>query len=284
MTDIYETFDYGYDPSVPEDIALGAPPQPATAPPPKAHVNPIWLPPVGKQTTPSCFVWSSTYGCATFAAAKANNLDPSSPANQASPLYTYIKVEEQQGVAANNCSGGKILWPLAFLKSNGGTPSMATAPNEVGCAAAWTNYGSATLPADWRFQVMAWSGTPLNNGAEGLANMRNLIWTGTPIVYGTHLYTDFPPYDGTPSPYVGNGTWLYNENTGKLAGHCMMIIGYDDTKGAEGAVLIQNSFGSTWGCQWNGNGGYIWMAYSTFQTMAEGGGSYITLMQTQGPR
>ena len=52
----------------------------------------------------------------------------------------------------------------------------------------------------------------------------------------------------------------------------------------EGAVLIQNSFGPTWGSQWNGNGGYIWMAYSTFQTMAEGGGSYITLMQTQGAR
>ena len=113
--------------------------------------------------------------------------------------------------------------------------------------------------------------------------MRKLIWTGTPIVYGTHLYTDFGPYDGTPVPYaVGNGIYNRKPNGQKKGGHCMLIIGYDDTLGTvpnQGVFLIQNSFGLAWG-----QNGPLWMAYSTFQTMAEGGGSYITLMQTQGAR
>lgn len=277
--DIHATFDYGYDPSVAEDIPLVSPPKPSAAPPAQATVNPAWLPPVGHQTTPSCYVWSSTYGCATFAAAQLNNLDPTQPANQASPIYTYIKVQEQQqGTGQGVCVGGKIVWCLTFLESNGGTPSMAAAPALTGCSAAWTTWGgNTTATSDSQFQPLAWSAMTLQ-GSTGLDNMRGVIAGGTPIVYGTWLYTDFPPYAGSPSPYVGNGVWLYNKTTGKKAGHCMMIIGYDDTIGA---VLIQNSFGSAWGSAWNGNGGYIWMAYATFQAMMQGGGLYITKMQGQ---
>src|SRR5215471_2275385 len=116
--DIFETFDFGYDPSVPEDIPIGPPPPSLPSPLPFFTLNPQLLPPVGHQTTPSCFVWSSTYGCATYMAAALNKLDPSQSVNQASPIYTYIKVQEQQGDASNgNCVGGKIAWCFEFLKS-----------------------------------------------------------------------------------------------------------------------------------------------------------------------
>lgn len=283
MTDasIHETFDYGYDPSIAEDVPLTTPAKPATALPAQATVNSAWLPPVGHQTTPSCYVWSSTYGCATFAAAQLNSLDPTQAANQASPIYTYIKVEEAQGTASGTCVGGKIAWCFNFLKSNGGTPSMQAAAWLQGCAPAWSAWGgTTTAPPDSQFQTLAWTGMTLE-GTAGLDNMRTVISGGTPIVYGTYLYTDFPKYAGSPSPYVGNGQWLYNKTTGKKAGHCMMIIGYDDTMGA---VLIQNSFGPTWGSQWNGNGGYIWMTYATFQATLQGSGLYITQMQSQARR
>jgi hypothetical protein len=278
--DIHETFDYGYDPGIAEDVRLVAPAKPSAAPPPQANVNPEWLPPVGHQTTPSCYVWSSTYGCATFAAAQLNGLDPTQAANQASPIYTYIKVQEiQQNTGQGVCLGGKIVWCFDFLESNGGTASMQAAPVLQGCAPAWSTWGSTTTtPPDGQFQTLAWTGMTLE-GSDGLANVRTVISAGTPIVYGTGLYTDFPTYTGTPVPYVGNGQWLYNKKTGKKAGHCMMIIGYDDTIGA---VLIQNSFGPGWGSQWNGNGGYIWMSYATFQATLQGSGLYITQMQGQG--
>jgi C1A family cysteine protease len=61
---------------------------------------------------------------------------------------------------------------------------------------------------------------------------------------------------------VGNGVIAKSPKTGKDVGHCMMIIGYDDTMGA---YRIQNSEGTQWG-----DAGYIWMAYATFEALAQG--------------
>ena len=284
-SDIHATGDYGYDPTIAEDIPLKPVPAAPTAYPPTTTVNQQYLPPVGQQTTPSCFVWSSTYCATTFAAALSNGTDPTSADGQASPIYTYIKVEEQQGVANNTCNGGKIAWCFEYLYGNGGTASMAQAENLTGCSAAWSAWGTPTVSPNWQFQVMQYQGTPLK-GPDGLNNMRNLIWMNTTIVYGTSLYTDFSTYDGSPVPYVGNGIIAINKKTGKPVGHCMVIIGYDDNCGPHGAVLIQNSFGQNWGSVWApaNTGGYVWMDYNTFQALAQGGGYYITLMQDKAPQ
>ncbi len=276
MPTIFDTFDFGYDPSIPEEVPLTTLPRPAALPP-AAYVNSTWLPPVGKQTMPNCFVWSSAYGLATFWAAKRANYTPSSASQQASPDYTYIQVEVNNGILSDTCVGGQIKAVLDWLKTNKGTPSLASAPDigksntESSCAGNWSAYGppNSSLPPDASFAVPGYKAITVV-GREGLDNMRALIASGTPLAYGTFLYTDFPKYDGTPSPYVGNGEWLYNKRTGKKAGHCMMIIGYDDAKGP-GAVLIQNSFGTTWG-----GDGLVWMTYTTFQTMAQGGAFYIS--------
>ncbi len=74
------------------------------------------------------------------------------------------------------------------------------------------------------------------------------------------VFSDFSSYPG--GTYWGNGDILMSKKTGKPAGHCMLIIGYDDTMQA---LLIQNSEGTVWGI-----GGRIWMAYSTFQFLLQG--------------
>ncbi len=274
MATIYDTFDFGYDPSTPEPAPLTTPARPAALPP-AASVNSNFLPPVGKQTMPNCFVWSSAYGITTFWAAQQGNYTPSAAAQQASPDYTYIQVEVSTGVLSDVCVGGQITKVLNWLQQNGGTPSLASAPDigssgtESSCDGNWSAYGppNPALPADASFAIPGYQTTTVT-GPDGLDNMRTVIASGSPLAYGTFLYTDFPPYEGTPSPYVGNGIWLYNKTTGKKAGHCMMIIGYDDT---QGAVQIQNSFGTSWG-----SNGFIWMAYATFQAMAQGAAFYIS--------
>jgi Papain family cysteine protease len=229
---------------------------------------------VGKQTVPNCFVWASTYGITTFWAAQTRKSPPASATQLPSPDYTYIQVEVSTGTSPDTCTGGHITACLNWLKSNGGTPSLATAPDlgksesESSCNANWSAYGppKPALPPDPSLEVPGYVATDVT-GSDGLNNLRAVIVSGVPLAYGTYLYTDFVPYNGTPSPYVGNGVWLYNKKTGKKAGHCMMIIGYDDTKGA---VMIQNSFGASWGSD-----GFIWMAYDTFQAMAQGAAFYI---------
>jgi hypothetical protein len=271
MDDIHTTFDYGYDPDVVEMAPRVTPPRPAATQGPQT-VNPAWLPPVGRQTSPCCFVWSSTYGLATFFAAQNGDYTPDSADQQASPTYTYIQIQEQEGIISGACTGGMIGTCLGYLQAHGGTPTMQAAPNQPGCAATWEAYGKGGLAPDPRFAVPGFASVAVT-GPDGLDNVRAMILAGVPLAYGTRLYTDFPGYDGTPSPYVGNGVILINKVTGKPAGHCMMIIGFDDTAGA---VLIQNSFGPGWGSQWNGTGGYIWMAYDTFQTLAQGSAAFIT--------
>lgn len=273
MATIHDTMDYGYDPTVPEPGPVSEPPA-AAALPPSATVNTAFLPPVGNQDTPSCFVWSSTYGLTTFAAARAGLItDPKSSAQQASPYYTYVKVLENAGTAFDTCTGGQIAACLTFLDENGGAPSMRAAPGPASgpraCTAVWTRYGTTTLAPDTTFQPTAWSMVDVL-GETGLNTVRTIIAQGDALAYGTRLYTDFSRYDGTPSPYVGNGIIATRPN-GQPAGHCMLIIGYDDTTQA---VLIQNSFGIGWG-----NDGYIWMAYPTFQALAQGNAFSITAMQ-----
>lgn len=274
--DTHEDFDFGYDLEVQEDAPFFEPPRPETLPS-SATVNAHWLPPVGAQgSIPSCFVWGSTYGLATFAAAKAGNYRPTARAQQASPAYTYIQVLIERGSSSGTCQGGQISSCFQFLKANGGTPTMEAAPYSSTCSANWSAYGKGGQTADSAFDVTGWAQFSIL-GADGLDNLRTMISAGVPLVYGTSLYTDFPAYKGSPSPYVGNGKLLYNRKTGKLVGHVMVIIGYDDSSSA---VLIQNSFGTSWGSQWKGSGGYVWMAYDTLQTLAQGSALFITQLGT----
>jgi hypothetical protein len=271
MTDIYDTLDFGYD--VPEDIPVKPLPKPAAAAPPSATVDANLLPPVGKQTTPSCFVWSTVYGLTTFQAAKTYNLDPTSADNQASPIYTYIKVEEDYYGLKNACQGGQMAKPLLFLNKNGGTASMTDAPSVDGCSAAWAAWGTATTTPNANFDFDNWTGVTVN-GDDGIANIQNLISQNMPIAFGCWLYTGFPQYTGNPVPYVGSGVWMKNPRNGGKVGHCMLIIGYDTTMGPNGAILVQNSFGTSWGSSWNGSDGYVWIDCATFLAMAQGGGYY----------
>ncbi|MGB6176085.1 MAG: C1 family peptidase [Methylocella sp.] len=276
MASIDDTMDYGYDPTVAEPGPVFVPPRPATPPLSNKTVNPLWLPPAGKQTTPSCFVWASTYGLATFAAAQVGNYAPNVASLQASPDYTYVKVLEEKSILSDNCVGGQITSCFQFLQTHNGTPSVQTAPVPDGCSDVWKDYGGTTYPSNSSFDVTGWKKISIA-GSEGLESVRVMIAQGVPLAYGTSLYTDFGHYDGTPSPYVGNGQIKINPKK-KPVGHVMMIIGYDNDLGG-GAVLLQNSFGTGWGMHWNpyyDGRGYVWMAYSTFQTLAQGHALYIT--------
>jgi hypothetical protein len=277
VDDIYARFDYGYDPDTVEDCPIATIPLWMETLPPRATVNPAWLPPVGRQTTPSCFVWSTIYGLATYKGARAGNYTPSEPSLQASPYYAYIKILEQHKVLLDACTGGSISWCFELLEADDGTPNLEQAPEPAPggspCHAAWSSYGSSVMVSDYAFRVAGGRQFGIKD-AVGLQRLRSMIAGDRPLAYGTRLYTDFPDYGQSspaPVPYVGNGTLLMRDEM--PVGHCMMIIGYDD---ALGAVLIQNSFGTDWGTEWNGSRGYVWMAYETFQTLAQGSAFFIT--------
>lgn len=269
----YDLASYGYDPDVAEPGETERPRRSGKVPP-AAAVPDEWLPPVGRQTMPNCFVWGSVYGLATFCAARKSRTRPTSPDRQAGPDYAYIRYEISNKIPENTCHGGQITKCLDWLRSNGGTPSLAAAPNrkpgtKATCRVQWSDYGSQTIPPDPSFRIPDHKLTHIT-GAEGLNNLRAIIASGMPIVFGTSLYTDFEHYRGQPSPYVGNGIVSRDKN-GKKSGHVMLIVAYDDAyTNSTGAVRIQNSWGRRWGEK-----GFVWMAYDTLEKLAQGQGVYV---------
>jgi hypothetical protein len=117
----YELTDYGYDASVPEAVPMDRPRR-LDKVPPNASVRAEWLPPVGDQHMPNCFVWASVYGLATFYAARKSNTPPTTRDLQASPDYAYIRYQTSIEMARNTCQGGQVSKVLDWLKANGGTP------------------------------------------------------------------------------------------------------------------------------------------------------------------
>lgn len=269
---VNDTAGYGYDPTTVEDIPEGTPSFVETLPA-SFTVTSSYLPPVGQQGTAahpgapgSCAAWASTYGLATFTAAKNGSIDPSQPSGQASPAYIYIQaLLNQPNVQAGTCSDSAFTFYFQTL-NKGGTPTMETAPYVADCTELWNKYGTTTPNFDTAFEIGNVASLDVK---DSLTQLKNKLASNCPLAYATHLYTDWGSYQGDPSPYVGNGTLKTGAN-GQPVGHCMLIIGYDDTIGESGAVLIQNSEGNDWGAD-----GYVQMAYSTFQTLASGKAFYV---------
>lgn len=257
---------FGYDPSLPEAFEVTRP-RFVDQLLPAAAVDPAFLPPVGQQGTAaspgypgSCCAWASTYGLATFTAARAGRVSPASPSGQASPAYIYIQVLQEMGDSSDSCTGSKFESYFNILKN--GTASMATAPYYAQCQTLWQDYAGKTIASNADFAIAQVKGVSTSD----LDSVKQVLASGRALAYGTKLYTDWGSYRGDPSPYVGNGTILKGKN-GKPAGHCMLIIGYDDTIGG---LHIQNSQGTDWG-----SSGYVWMAYATFQALAQGTALYV---------
>ncbi|QJB31808.1 C1 family peptidase [Chitinophaga oryzae] len=256
----------GYDPEQTEPIVVSAPPEVISLPP-AYSIDPALLPPPGHQSVADCAAWASTYGLATFIAARADGVLPNRLQNQASPAYIYIQVMKGKNPGGQQCTGSSLMAYFQQL-ANGGTPTLQTAPYVNGCQQLWDHYNQPAIKGDPRFAVDLQQVKAVT--AKDILPIKQVLASGNPLVYGTRLYTDWSNYHGLQDPYAGNGIILTNPATGKPAGHCMLIIGYDDNRnGKGGAVCLQNSLGLNWG-----DNGYVWMAYDTFTTLAQGQAMY----------
>jgi Papain family cysteine protease len=188
-------------------------------------------------------------------------VDPSSASGQASPAFIYVQVLKDGGAAVASC-GGSSFKPYFDMLAAHGTPTMHIAPYVADCGTLWREYANARPDHRTAFEI----GPIASIEISDLDDVKHVLASNRALAYGTKLYTDWKDYRGDPVPYSGHGIIIVGKS-GKPAGHCMLIIGHNDTMRA---VLIQNSQGTAWG-----RDGYVWMAYETFQALAQGQAFYV---------
>lgn len=223
---------------------------------PRAHSLREFCPVPGDQgETGTCAAWSSAYHARTMLEAIAENRR-GAQANSGetfSPSYVYNQIRQSEG-----CDDGTNLsHALALIRERG---CLKASVLRFDCDFSdWTRYEEITKP----FVIKDYLRLHLPYGNNKVLPVKKALVEGQPVVIGMHLTRTFfkPGSDGLYRPTEEERQLDLKQvvEERRFSGHAMTVVGYDDSKGAHGAVQIINSWGPGWGA-----GGYCWVEYEDY--------------------
>jgi len=218
----------------------------------------------------------------SYAANLTNQNDIKNLANTVSTAYVYMTVLAETQAS---CGGGtKPGDTLDYLVANT-APSLASIPYYPVCACpsgsdqclddVTLDQSCASNPEFCtQLSIGSWSAFEKKPIEQILAMIKTWLGTSHIVQISIVVPYDFKDYTSgvydapaaCPSPQPSNcaqhGAIACIASTKEPSGcaqHGIAIVGYDD---GQGALLIQNSFGTGWGEQ-----GYMWMSYATFESI-----------------
>jgi len=201
----------------------------------------VLLPPIGDQgQQSSCVGWGVGYATSTFFNQLASATGPvTSPASQASPADLYAKLLQKELLACGN--GTKVADALDIMVTQGVDALASSQYSDQVCS----------FPsAQDQFFLNGYTVLDLTN----LTLIKQHIANLSVIPLGIVVYPDFE---------AASGPAVYSPSSGNcsLGGHCVALVGYDDSRQA---FRIMNSWGTGWG-----DGGFLWVAYNAFPTIVQ---------------
>ncbi|MDR1860446.1 MAG: C1 family peptidase [Bacteroidales bacterium] len=208
------------------------------------------LPPVGDQGAyGTCVAWSVAYGMRSYLDAASFSLTAqqlADPAYQYSPADLWMAASEKGA----DC-GGSNFEPMFDVLVNRGITTLKNAPySNLNCGGSpqqtWTTDAASRKILNYRMIAEA---------DLTVENLKTHLAQGQIISFGARLGDNFMAWTG--SGVLSSET--YNQPNMQHAYHAIILAGYDDTKGANGAFLVYNSWGNSWG-----NQGKIWVDYKFF--------------------
>lgn len=203
------------------------------------------FPPIGNQGQyGTCVAWACGYNLRSFLY-KVDHPDAnlSVTSNQFSPKDLFWAIPNSE--KGSSCNGTQFEAALDVMVSRG-IATMATVP--------YTSLGGCSSSPE--------SGWTSNANQYKLLNYRKIqdfknanvlkqyLSEGKAVVFGAKLGDRFMEWnDGSIINYD-----TYNNPGMQHAYHAMILCGYDNSKGANGAFRVVNSWGTNWG-----DNGYIWV-------------------------
>jgi C1A family cysteine protease len=201
----------------------------------------------------TCAVWSTGYAFKTALNAIEKNwssADLAKSSNQTSPKDLWVIIPNKRN---SNCNGVAMEYAMDALIADGAA-SMADVPYNMGgsCdASVSTAKGDPNNKlANYR-KIAVNEKLPYKNGSkvEGMDvdNFKSYLAQGRPIAFAAPLGNRFRSW---------NSSSVLSSDYGASFGHAMVLVGYDDAKGA---FRVRNSWGTDWG-----DNGSIWVDYDYF--------------------
>lgn len=209
------------------------------------------FPPIGDQGQyGTCVAWAVGYNCKTVINGIEKGYsasDLASPNKQFSPKDLFTAIEDN--LKGQDCGGSNFEDALNILQ-NRGIATLQTVPytslgncSKSGLDPSWAQEAAANKISYWR-------------KVEGSANaIKKNISQNIPVIFGAKLADNFMSHN---SDIVISSATSYDQ-VGQHAYHAMIISGYDDSKGPNGAFRVVNSWGGQWGAS-----GHCWVDYNFF--------------------
>jgi hypothetical protein len=199
------------------------------------------LPPIGNQGQQgSCVAWGVGYATATAATQLAAAQGPVSvPSSQASPADLYAKLIQYEN---SSCGNGTLVADALDILVVEGVVNLASSP--------YSDQQCSIPSSGIQFLLNGYTLLDPTN----LALLKQHISNFSVIPIAIPVYPDFESASGS-SVYSPSDTGC------SLGGHCVAIVGYDDTRQA---FRIMNSWSPSWG-----DNGFLWVAYNAIPSLVQ---------------
>jgi hypothetical protein len=213
-----------------------------------------YFPPIGDQGQyGTCVAWAVGYNLRSFIDAKAGEYTSFTDATKYSPKDLFLSISD----AGADCNGAFFESAFDVLVSRG-VATLATVPyDNLGDCSQGSSDGEANANSH---KIDSYREIDVD-----VATIKTYLANGKAVVFGAQLGDEF--MDANSDEVLDFQTF---GNVGMHAYHAMILCGYDDTKGANGAFRVVNSWGETWG-----DNGYIWIDQNYFITEEFCFGAYI---------
>ena len=191
------------------------------------------LPTPGSQGSfPTCVGWACGYGLATFETNQLSGIRSDNPFARASAQDLFSKSKAKEGGACNRGLLPNTAMDLLVSK-------------RITTESSLTYNGGCTVGSSGReFGLVGYKTIPGNDTQA----IKRQLTDGHPVAIAAEIHYDL-------ARWTGSG--VYSPTLGKEPdGHMMLVVGYDDSRGA---WLVQNSWGTGFGF-----GGRYWLSYQTF--------------------